>query len=343
MAKYEIKLKPMGAFYFGGEKYRNSNNKEDANYNLKSLLYPQQTAILGMLRKELLQINGYYRENYLDYLKNYDIHKKAIDNLIGKTNFLFSECNQDFGCIKNLSPIFLSNNNNGKVSYIFEKPKDLLAIGKKYEVNRDTKNGNVYLNEYNPKKNQENQLIEIIKEDDKYTPRNILKYEDIFISQEQVRIYKTKDGKTEDESYFKQKYYRMDKGYTFMFFADIDDSIELKNSFVHLGGNNSIFKMEVKKSSLDMGLIVSELANKDKIIVISPTFIMRDKVENYYAITETISFRNLENYSGKFKKHETKKQFLDRGSVLFVDNKDSVMNEIGLNENLKKIGYNYCI
>ena len=64
--EYFIKLKPLNPFYFGSTKSFD-DNRVNENYKkpyfLKGNLYPQQTAILGMLRKKILEDNGILVEN----------------------------------------------------------------------------------------------------------------------------------------------------------------------------------------------------------------------------------------------------------------------------------------
>ena len=78
---YEIRLKPIGSFYFGGEESFSSADlcsivntdkpareyfKKRQGYYAKSEMFPQQTQLLGMVRKELLRQN-----KKLLYFKNY--------------------------------------------------------------------------------------------------------------------------------------------------------------------------------------------------------------------------------------------------------------------------------
>ena len=59
MATYRIELKPVETFFFGGEiTFGNFQN-----YLVKSNFFPQQTTLLGMVRKRLLDQYGLIDEN----------------------------------------------------------------------------------------------------------------------------------------------------------------------------------------------------------------------------------------------------------------------------------------
>lgn len=55
MATYLIKLTPLDKFFFGQKKTFGDDN---VNYVVYSSFFPQQTALLGLLRYQVLQIAG---------------------------------------------------------------------------------------------------------------------------------------------------------------------------------------------------------------------------------------------------------------------------------------------
>ena len=93
-----IKLQPLDRFFFGGDVTFGQNNED---YFVRSLKYPQQTTLLGMLRYILLLQN-----DLLDEKGKVKDYKKA-NNLIGTDSFDPNEQGQSFGVIQNLSPIFI--------------------------------------------------------------------------------------------------------------------------------------------------------------------------------------------------------------------------------------------
>jgi len=103
MAYYQINLKPTGPFFFATELKAELGNRQ--NYYQKSRLFPQQTTLLGVLRYQLLLKNGYMPID--------SGNKNDVAKLIGKQSFHYNNGKNigDFGVIKQLSPIFLNNNN----------------------------------------------------------------------------------------------------------------------------------------------------------------------------------------------------------------------------------------
>ena len=69
--KYKIDLKPIGTFFFGSDK--KFGEGDEVNYFAQSSLFPQQTSILGMLRKEILvQYEEYpFKEGVFDKSYNF--------------------------------------------------------------------------------------------------------------------------------------------------------------------------------------------------------------------------------------------------------------------------------
>jgi len=73
-----ITLKPLMPFFFG---YENTFGKKGTTYYVKSALFPQQSAILGMLRREILLQAGLLtrklRDEWVDLDKS-EIAKKLV-------------------------------------------------------------------------------------------------------------------------------------------------------------------------------------------------------------------------------------------------------------------------
>lgn len=103
--KYVIRLKPLSPFFFGGETTFGDNVTQ--NYFVRSELLPQQATLLGLMRYVVLKINNRLvtpGENPSPE----DINARIA--LIGKESFSISSgIVQDFGVIKSLSPVFVSD------------------------------------------------------------------------------------------------------------------------------------------------------------------------------------------------------------------------------------------
>ncbi|MBF0376404.1 MAG: hypothetical protein HQK72_02870 [Desulfamplus sp.] len=346
MTNYLIKLTPLSPFFFAGEK--NFGDGENANYFAKSNTFPQQTTVLGMLRKEILiQNSNVYKESG----KYSDDEKSQIKELIGDSFTLpdadkFPSSSNNFGAIKKISPLFLAKH----CDYFISTPKDHDFV---YEPKKQAKSC----------LNQTKAIIPLLKN---YKPKDGLP--DSFISpyligtpikfshvfKAFVKVGNAKDKSEDDDNkFFKQKFYTMTKGYCFALFAEIDchikDSIvELKDSIVFMGGDNSSFKMNVETFEKDdqtfEELFISEATKEDKkITLLSDTLVSEDIYDCCeFAITETMDFRTIAMENGRFSKRADKYTMLKRGSVFFIDSKENrqKLEEKLKNPKLEQIGYN---
>ncbi len=94
---YNIILKPLSPFFWGTEQVSELGNKR--SYYLQSALYPQQTAILGMLRYQALAQYGLLSAPG----SNRPLEGK---NLIGESSFT-NQNTDGYGAIQQLSPVQL--------------------------------------------------------------------------------------------------------------------------------------------------------------------------------------------------------------------------------------------
>lgn len=106
MNTLKITLTPTGRFFFGGEtKFGDpALDQRRTTYVIHSQYFPQQTALLGMLREQLLLQNGLLRHTR-DRVKD----KTAAQLLIGDTGFQVSGQRNDYGAIEGLSPVYISD------------------------------------------------------------------------------------------------------------------------------------------------------------------------------------------------------------------------------------------
>ena len=307
---YLVTLKPLKPFFFGGDvTFGKFSNDDERNYLVKSRLFPQQTALLGMIRKEILiqagllttKVNG-------EWVDKED--KEKSKKLIGDTKFKFNQSN-DFGVLKRISPVFLQRKNQKFIKKV--------AIDK-YEYQ------NGLLKNYNPKNDIYDNFISIDNS-------KCLKRENIF--KEVIQVGNKKNGG--DNSLFKKTSYLLKDNFEFAFYIESD--FELKNSFVTLGADKSTFKMEVKQTD-------EWLEYQDKngyLTLLSDAYIdtpIKDKCD--FAITSEISFGFLENkFKGNkrvFKKSEKTYYLYEKGSV-FINPNETLLENLN-NKNLQKIGMN---
>ena len=339
---YLIRLKPVDVFFFGGE-VTFGGEHEEANYLVKSNPFPQQTTILGTMRKELLIQKGYLKSNRLVASKD------QVDQLIGPESFnINSDSIQKFGYLKKISPVFLCQNKN---SYFITCPKDsgleFQKLNGKTNLNlTESKDFIPRLNNFKSKDGPINAFVNPLALEKKY----FKDFKDVFRQVEKIGITKGKDGKTDDEAFFKKTSYRLQDGFEFAFILTIDaiEDLSLKDSIVFMGAENSSFIMEIdeiNKGVKSFVEIFKPFEKKDKVILLSDAYLKED-IYDYcdFAITETVDFRNIKSTTNqyKFKKANSKRTFIKRGSVFFTDDKTTFIDKCNHN-NLMQIGYNITI
>lgn len=372
MSKYLVTLKPISSFFFGGERtfeFLDSDVQKQKYNIIKSGMFPQQTSILGMLRKEILIKSKLIRSDWGKYSSE---EKDKMDKLIGEKSFSMDTQNK-FGIIKKISPVFIIKVTKSNYEFLMRVPKDHdkkreISDINKYsplEFENDKVNCNYDINEcdydyndliipcdYDSKVGISNDFMNI-------TNGVIVKCSDIFIKESNIGI----KVNSNDKALFRIERYRLKLNFVYTFTVEIEDKdneFENYNSVVSLGGESSYFSMSFEKVDFDITdkikFSFEENEYYKKIILVSDTYIEKGKdiySEIPYAITSTINFRNLttnkekgDKYYKNFKKSSEKYSFLERGSVLFVEknNKNNKNIIAGLsNEKLQKIGYNIFI
>jgi CRISPR-associated protein Cmr3 len=320
--RYKITLKPLEPFLFGGDNtFGKIGDKENGTYLVKSRQFPQQSAILGMLKKEMMiqdgvltrKVRGEWVDKHL---------KEQTKELVGFEKFdIASQTPQDFGKLKSLSPIFLQ--------------KDDERFIKKVDIDSfEYKEG--LLKGYNPKEDIYDNFVSL-KSNKK------LSSDDIF--QEIEQTGNKKGG--EDNSLFKKTSYLLKDDFRFALY--IESEYELKDSIVSLGADGSSFYMQAKQSD-------EKLDYTDKngyLTLLSDAYITVALKGNCdFAITSEISFKNLINKKSAMTKNQkpeknkqnnpfkkSKKVYLyEKGSV-FINPSSDLLENLN-NATCQKIGYN---
>ena len=313
--RYLITLKALEPFMFGGDQtFGKLGDKEAGSYLVKSRMFPQQTAVLGMLRKEMMTQAGLLtrklRGEWVDPQKK----AKAV-LLVGKEKFdMRSPKVQDLGCIKHIGPVFL------------------LKEGKRYlkKADIDTypyKDGK--LEGYDAKKEIYDNFVSPDSEER-------LTASDIFRPVEQTG--NKKGG--EENSLFKKTAYLLKDGFTFAFYAQID--MALKDALVSLGADRSSFMMKVQEAG-EASLDYTDA--QGCLTLLSDAYITLPIKEHCrFAVTREISHRNLtgKKYAGRKYDNALQKSdtlyLYEKGSV-FIEPSAALMEHLK-NENLQPIGYN---
>lgn len=310
--RYLITLTPLEPFLFGGDNtFGKLGSETDGTYLVQSRTFPQQSAILGMLKKEIMTQSGTLtrkvRGEWVDAQK-----KREALSLVGSEKFdINSDIEQDFGSIKSLSNIFLLK---GEKRYI-----------KKVDIDSYTFKDDL-LQGYNPKKDIYDNYI-CIDTDDKKS------ISDIFNPIDQVG--NKKGGK--ENSLFKKTSYKLKDDFKFAFYLECD--YKLQNSIISLGADASSFKFEIQEDNTKLDY----LDRNGYLTLLSDSYITVPLNENCdFAITSEISYRNLLNKKHAIKHNEFKKSdkvfFYEKGSVIINPTNELIEN---LNKkNLQQIGYN---
>ncbi|KGN75943.1 CRISPR-associated protein Cmr3 [Porphyromonas gulae] len=269
---YLIKLTPLDKFFFGQKKTFGDDN---ANYFVYSSHFPQQTALLGLLRYQLLQIAGVdvFKDNKIQ-----DTNKAA--KLIGEQSFSpFVKDKLQFGIIQSLSPVFIIDKMN--------EDEYFLPVGRRFQKKEEEAPYNLLHLSYEDECPPIFESRESQKEkEEAYDPKKglascwlsskshtLLNEEDFFTKDERIGIRKDYEGATNDDAFFCQRYYRFknfkkvvedEEGkvckqppvrvhdFCFATVLEIEGEIEhkkLNGRIVYLGGERQPFLMEVNEVS----------------------------------------------------------------------------------------------
>ncbi|MCS4478152.1 CRISPR-associated protein Cmr3 [Clostridium botulinum] len=281
MSKYLVKLKPVDSFFFGGEKVFDfyDGKKPLKNNIVKSREFPQQTSILGMIRKEILVLNSCIREKW-DYSKD---QQKENNKLIGERSFNITDKNEDFGIINSISPVFIIEETKVSDKFLIKIPKDhnvndSLNKYNPFKFNNDKGNclkvktnlvKEVYLPiDFEAKKGLSEDFIDIKTGD-------IVSKNKVFIRDCSIGIKLDENHKTKDNSLFRlekykfkydNRYERADK--CFAFILDVEEekgkiTFENYKNIITLGGEGSHFFISFEKVNFDIKEKI-DFINKEK-------------------------------------------------------------------------------
>ena len=303
-----VRLKPIRDFFFGGDLTFGDIN--EYNYLAKSTLFPQQSAILGMLRKTLLKQNNLLTTKVK--IESVD-NKEEATKLIGKGKFKFQKEEQNFGVIKKISPVFLIKNNT---KYIQKFAND-------YEIKKDEVG--YFLKKDNKIFNGKDDVFSSFISTDK---KEKLNQNDIFKEIVKIGIKKGSDEK----GFFKKFSYILKDDFEFAFYVEFEDrDFVFRDDIVEIGADRSAFKMKIEDTNEWLEF------EDENLVLLSPSYIENLRNLVSFAITRDINFRFIE-FKRKFKKSKIYRLY-DRGSIL-VDAKKELIDNLNEYKNLQKIGLN---
>lgn len=370
--KYLIKLTPHHKFFFGGE--RTFGDKNKSNYLVKSNDFPQQTAVLGLVRFQLLR-----ESNFFDKAKNHikPAHKKEVEQLIGKGSFDVGNV-FEFGKIGSISTLFIAKEEADKTQYYFPANNEY----QEYQIKNTKEKKRVFLElEEIDKKKQLYSLKyhDLNKEIQPYSPKegvqpyyfskdstDFLKPDDLFTDHKQTGIRKNYKGQTDENAYyiqyFKKFQQKAKERYSFAFILEVDKTVDpntFNQEMVVLGGEQQTFKMTCTKASKDFKELLPAYKpslKKDKVVLVSDAYVSINKgIDGCdFAIADTVDFRFLkttvettENYADMERNNDIKTKKVSKsekfnlyrkGSVFYGDTAKIVT--AFENQNFIKLGYN---
>ena len=362
MKVFKVTLEAKDWFFFGGDSTFDNGTK--TSYIAHSMLLPQQTALLGMIRYQLL------KQNNLLFGEGGGPEKSEVKKLIGEKSFIMNDNYQfSFGDILGISPVFLEeydNENKDVVRNLF--PLSLtnsynLSFNDNVRVYMTDKEKRVVIEDNNSfNADKYNNYIKYVDKDGKS-----ISTDEIFEKRMQVGITKNTDNNPEkgkkDGKYFKHEMVRFHKvkdrntSFRYAFYVKLNNEV-LKRDFVFLGAERSCFDMLVSlvdNSDLKQVYLQNHPSKQvqGRIEILSPTYVedideLEDLCDFHWSFVTT--FRNitynkegrLSNGNISYNRGSTSYNMLCSGSVLFFDEtKRSIIEDLLNNEHLHSIGYNY--
>ena len=365
MKIYKVTLEPLDWFFFGGES--TFDNSVKTSYIARSDKFPQQTALLGMIRYQLLKQEGLLTMEG----KKPDTNK--VNNLIGPGSFSMTNEKQAFGAISGLSPVFIEREDKKTEHTDYFSPATLTSS---YQLSFVEGNGiKVYLNgcektciiedsgTFNGK-----EYINFLRFQSRYG-HDLMQW-DIFETRMQVGITKNtdygQDADSEKKRFFKHEMVRLkntsESKFRYAFYVELNGK-QLKSDYVYLGAERSCFKMIVTDVETSDGLTLRQvflqkrlsLSEEGRIEILSPTYVK--KMDELYQLCDfhwsfQVPFRNIlqsKENKGKlnsgvvsYNRSSICYNMLTPGSVLFFnENNRTNIEDLLENQHLQLIGYNY--
>lgn len=339
MKKIRIKLTPVGHYFFGGERnftFGNGINRQmSESYYIASLKVPSQTTLFGTLR-------------YLIGVKNESL-KGNSEELIGKESYNLTKDNDDFGVIKSISPLYLfhEDGDGTKGKYYIRTPFD-------HKVKKKEENDKTPVL-YNPLKPEDDSGIKVINYPSKDCSGISKRYPHDFISKDgisysytciedqtlidegtifksSVEVVSKKNKKDNKDCFVKKEYYRLEKGWSFMFFAELDsDEIPEWNRSAVIGKDSSVFSVSITEDKEpDIKALFKDREKGFKYCQ-SPVFVKGRVSEvldkSSFSILESEYFRSFMSEGSRLKPNGTELlQLISAGSILYTDDISDLNN-----------------
>ena len=354
---YKITLKPTGSFYFGGEnsfgEAKARGNSEDdiaknyfskrSAYFAKGEMFPQQTQLLGMLRKEIMRKHACLK-----------LHNSGECIEKGKKNdavrLVGLNWKANLGQIKQLSPLFLEKEGELYVPSPMDKGLSLVKKeGASYINGRKSDVSYAFKNTDDTFFNAKDAMS-----DDYISETSSLTLNSVF--KPVTRIGNQTLGYTEDdeEQLYKITAYKLQKEVHFVCYLQTKEDLfgcvqtETYESIVELGGERSTFKLEVMVEDEIPNyqeIYEQDVKQEARVILMSDSYVDVDIFSSCdIVLSQKVPFRTISSNKHGFSK-SSKEVLLKKGTV-FYPKEDTIMSiceSISEAKEFQKIGYNQYI
>lgn len=333
MKSYLVTMTPLEPYFFGNEKtfaFKGTEKSAKNKYLIKSEEKPSQSTILGTLRYLLMPVKK------SDWSYN-DDEKRKNAQAVGENGFVpYGE--NDFGKIKKISPVFLYKDGE----YLVQCPFDHIVSDEEGNLNKYYTPFSEY--EETLDKNKKYAKDFVAKNDlaDSFlrlSDKAIIPKKEAIINDERVGI----NRRQEKEGFFKKEYCMLNGGYSFAFYAELDDDIQPENTIAFCGQGKSAFSVVFTPEENTVEEKLKKWLRDDVVYIWGDTFITSDIYDKcLFAATKTKTYRHYKKEKGRVSKDGILYNLLASGSILMPREEADVINDIE-KENFVKTGYNKAI
>ncbi|MBD3796897.1 MAG: hypothetical protein IE887_04015 [Campylobacterales bacterium] len=334
---YLVTLKPQEPFFFGGEHTfgRDDSRKEGSRYSASSTYFPQQSALLGMLRKTMLiqnnnltmHIKGEWIDSKGSALQNYTNALKHT----GKDSFSYEQ-EVDLGIIENISPLFITKENKGYITNAKDEGYTPKLIDSLSSLGTKGTQKTIVFEGLDPKAYISQSFI---AED-----KTLLCYDDVFESITTVGIKKAKDGVSNEDGFFQKSSYMLKDKAFFSFYITVSEALSWSDAYVTLGADQSSFLLTLTQTSSSFEEQFKNTftpKSLDRVILNSETLLTSTAYESaLFVLGKRSSYRQLKDKKG----NKSKRYYLlERGSVIYAQDLTQLTQALS-QPHLQRVGIN---
>ena len=349
--RYRMTLKPLAPFFFGREHTFGADEarNEGSRYYARSTHFPQQSALLGMLRKTMLIQAGHMtlhkKGEWVDGKKipgRENTNHARAKALCGDGAFSYAQ-DFDTGTIVSLSPLFVRHGDHDCIP----EPRDAqweprVAGDVAVMLGQERADSMIVLDGYDPKSPGDQKWVS--------PGGQHFTFDEIFVPLESVGIKKGQGGQTEEKGFFMKRSYVFGNETAFAAILDVSEEIEWSEAMVTLGADQSPFMLTLEAQETDYDDLfapVVERKNLSRIVALSDMLVSSEAYQHAsFVLGERFAVRHIERHkdTGYAMKKSRPVYLLGRGSVLYGD--DAALAIIGQQlgaSHLRKVGLNHFI